>query len=114
MGRFYDLALRAAEKPKRADTHRDRARAAFPFATEKLDELRALFGDGVKVVYAREGDREAGVPLQSHQTGVQAAEPSATTPIPDCDCAACSRKRKALLPPKAKKPKRPDKKRQWR
>ncbi|MDP2026432.1 hypothetical protein [Sulfuriferula sp.] len=41
-------------------TPREQNRAAFQFAAEKMDELRAVFGAGVKLVWAREGGREIG------------------------------------------------------
>lgn len=37
-----------------------RNREDFPFAYEKLGELQAVFGSGVKVTYARENGKEIG------------------------------------------------------
>lgn len=39
---------------------REDNRAAFPFAASVVDELRAVFGDGVKLIYAAENGREIG------------------------------------------------------
>lgn len=41
-------------------TTRAQNRADFPFAAEKVDELRAVFGDGVKLLWASENGREIG------------------------------------------------------
>jgi hypothetical protein len=41
-------------------TPREQNRAAFPLAAEKMDELRAVFGNKVKLVWAREGGQEIG------------------------------------------------------
>ncbi len=46
---------------------REEARRLFPFAAEKADELRAVFGPGVKLMYAKENGREIGKRVQRRQ-----------------------------------------------
>lgn len=41
-------------------TTRAQNRADFPFAAEKVDELRTVFGAGVKLLWASENGREIG------------------------------------------------------
>lgn len=41
---------------------KDKVRQLFPQACELADELRAVFGDGVKLVHLQEGERELGKP----------------------------------------------------
>src|SRR4051794_9781889 len=60
------LAKAATDRGKERDTNR----AQFPFTSEKLDDLRAHFGNGVRVAYAKEGEREIGSPLASQELGV--------------------------------------------
>jgi hypothetical protein len=39
---------------------KDQVRQTFPQACGMADELRSAFGDGVKLVYLKEGDHELG------------------------------------------------------
>ena len=61
-------------------------RRRFPYAAQKLDDLREVFGSGVRVAYARQGQDETGVQL--HGVPISKAGPP-VTPTPDCDCSAC-------------------------
>ena len=38
----------------------EEVREAFPECIAFADEMRAVFGDGVRIVYLKEGDREMG------------------------------------------------------
>lgn len=42
--------------------NKEEVREEFPQACKLADELRAVFGDGVKLVYLQEGERELGKP----------------------------------------------------
>ena len=42
--------------------NKDQIRQRFPQACKLADEVRAVFGDGVKLVYLQEGERELGRP----------------------------------------------------
>lgn len=41
-------------------SQRDKNRADFPYAAQLLDEYRKVFGEGVKLVYAKENGNEIG------------------------------------------------------
>lgn len=41
---------------------KEQIRKLFPEACRLADDVRAVFGDGVKLVYLKEGDRELGKP----------------------------------------------------
>ena len=70
-------------------------RDRFPFAAEKLDDLQAHFGNGVRVVYARQDTDEIGERLREHEIGVPASENvSEVMPTEGCECSACRRRRK--------------------
>lgn len=43
-----------------ADDARDQNRRNFPISAEKLDEMRAVFGDDVKLTYANENGKTIG------------------------------------------------------
>lgn len=47
-----------SEEPKQLTA--EQVRAAFPTMIAVADEFRAAFGDGVRIVYIKEGDRELG------------------------------------------------------
>lgn len=42
------------------ETRRDQMRRDFPDTAAAVDQLRAAFGDGVKVLWCKEGEREVG------------------------------------------------------
>lgn len=45
-----------------SDDKREENRRTMPFTREKFDELKAVFGDGVKVLWAKENGKEIGKP----------------------------------------------------
>lgn len=49
-----------AAKQIEMDEQRRRNRERFPQMSAVIDEFRAVFGEGCKVMYVREGDQEAG------------------------------------------------------
>lgn len=44
------------------EEERRRNRERFPEMTKVIDEFRAVFGEGCKVMYVKEGESEAGEP----------------------------------------------------
>ena len=59
-------------------SERERNRKRFPYAAERLDHLRSLFGPGVKLLHATQGADEIGEPQPVGVVATQtvAAEPS--------------------------------------
>ena len=57
-----DIAALIRERLERADRAAERNRAAFPGVAQIVDDLRAQFGPGVKVLHAIEDGREIGKP----------------------------------------------------
>lgn len=53
-----------AQKQIEQDEQRRRNREMFPEMSKVIDEFRAVFGEGCKVMYVKEGEREAGSPLE--------------------------------------------------
>jgi hypothetical protein len=86
--------LRIASAPG-SKTQVGSKRERFRFAAQKLDELTELFGPGVRVAYARQGDDEIGQRLLTHEVGGPSSriEPD-VVPVDGCECSACRRKRK--------------------
>jgi hypothetical protein len=50
------------DKQLQAEEERRKNREKFPEMTKVIDEFRAVFGAGVKVMYVKEGDFEMGTP----------------------------------------------------
>lgn len=48
------------DKQIRAEEERRKNRGRFPEMSKVIDEFRAVFGEGCKVMYVKEGDQEAG------------------------------------------------------
>jgi hypothetical protein len=78
----------------RSRTRPGSKRERFPFAAEKLDELREFFPNA-RVEYAREGDDDTGQRLVDAGVPLSTIEP-ATMPAVGCECSACNPKPSAL------------------
>src|SRR3954469_14927235 len=108
VARVATVAVAELQSEKCENSARDFNCRDFPFAAEKLDELRAIFGDGVRVGYARQGNDETGRQVHSVHvataTDATLATPRAAItvteapaiPTPDCNCGACRPTRAAL------------------
>lgn len=53
-----------AQKQIEQEEQRRRNREMFPEMSKVIDEFRAVFGEGCKVMYVKEGEREAGSPVE--------------------------------------------------
>jgi hypothetical protein len=80
-------------RPPPATAARQKNRDAFPFTATIIDDMRAHFGNGVRVSYAKENGKTVGAPLQPHEEGVPFSEPDQSSKE-RCACRACTRKPK--------------------
>src|SRR3954469_12252488 len=96
MGRFVLLAQATAlvdVDAARGGSKRER----FPFAASRMDEFTDVFGPGVRVEYAREGDDEYGQRLLEQEIGVPfRVMKQPTMPTAGCACSACNPKPSVL------------------
>src|SRR5262249_45636206 len=86
---FVGMASGISEKfvpQSGAPTESISKRARFPFATDKLDELRELFGSGVRVAYARQGEEETGARLPDEHGVIPSRIERPTMPVDGCGC----------------------------